>query len=421
METRLHAQQKTAPAPWFKPVRGGMLQRKCACGGSAGMAGACEECSSKRLSLQRSTRNSERETQNSGTVPSIVNEVLRSPGQPLDAETRAFMEPRFGHDFSQVHVHTDSKAAESAQAINALAYTVGRDVAFGAGQFAPHLAAGQKLLAHELTHTIQQSGDLRSSPATLEVTHPNDSTEREAVQASEMAMTGRALLQSQGSGLTIARETAAPADRTSPPPPAVPDVFVHSTELGGLSVGNFDFHFRNCAILVWVWVKFQFTKDINPIEQQAFKQRFVNAVHSVWAHTGYSLSGGERCPCGTVPIEIHVEENTKSYYHKLVDVERQTDVERRPKVISDININFETPDETIAHEFGHVLGLYDEYDGGFFENIMFWHKNQDDPKALMSSGSELRPRYFEHYRKEVQASSPKGCQYAVSSPTPPVP
>jgi hypothetical protein len=71
-------------------------------------------------------------------VPPIVNEVLRSPGQPLDAAICTFMEPRFGYDFSQVRVHTDARAAESARAVNALAYTVGRDVVFGAGQYAPY-------------------------------------------------------------------------------------------------------------------------------------------------------------------------------------------------------------------------------------------------------------------------------------------
>jgi len=89
-------------------------------------------------------------------VPDLVHDVLRSPGQPLDATTRAFMEPRFGHDFSSVRVHTDAEAAESASAVNALAYTVGRDVVFGAGQYAPRTQTGQRLMAHELSHVIQQ-------------------------------------------------------------------------------------------------------------------------------------------------------------------------------------------------------------------------------------------------------------------------
>jgi hypothetical protein len=90
--------------------------------------------------------------------------VLQAPGQPLDTATRAFMEPRFGYDFGRVRVHADVAAAESARSVNAVAYTVGRDVVFGAGQYAPGQEAGRKLLAHELAHTIQQEGAHRGAP-----------------------------------------------------------------------------------------------------------------------------------------------------------------------------------------------------------------------------------------------------------------
>jgi hypothetical protein len=90
--------------------------------------------------------------------PQIVEAGLRSPGEPLDPATRAFMEPRFGYDFSHVRVHTDSKAVESARALNAMAYTFGRDVVFGPGKFAPASPSGQRLIAHELAHVVQQSG-----------------------------------------------------------------------------------------------------------------------------------------------------------------------------------------------------------------------------------------------------------------------
>ncbi len=83
------------------------------------------------------------------------------PGQPLDGPTRAFFELRFGYDFSSVRMHREAKAAESARTVTALAYTVGNHVVFGAGQYAPESDAGRRLLAHELTHTIQQrSGGL---------------------------------------------------------------------------------------------------------------------------------------------------------------------------------------------------------------------------------------------------------------------
>jgi hypothetical protein len=90
------------------------------------------------------------------TVPPLVEAVVSSSGQPLDGATRAFMESRFGHDFSHVRVHTDRSAAESSQAMGARAYTVGRDLVFGSGEYGPGTAPGRQLLAHELSHTIQQ-------------------------------------------------------------------------------------------------------------------------------------------------------------------------------------------------------------------------------------------------------------------------
>ncbi|MDD5094271.1 MAG: DUF4157 domain-containing protein [Dehalococcoidia bacterium] len=89
-------------------------------------------------------------------VESSVTEALDSSGQPLDARTRAFMEPRFGHDFGQVRVHTDRRAAESAARIGAHAYTVGQNMVFSAGEYRPDTSQGRQLMAHELTHTVQQ-------------------------------------------------------------------------------------------------------------------------------------------------------------------------------------------------------------------------------------------------------------------------
>jgi hypothetical protein len=90
------------------------------------------------------------------SVPPIVHEVLRSPGRPLDSKTRDFMETRFGYDFSNVRVHTDDKAMKSTQLVDAKAYTLGNKIVFGVGQYSPKTAGGRFLLAHELTHVVQQ-------------------------------------------------------------------------------------------------------------------------------------------------------------------------------------------------------------------------------------------------------------------------
>lgn len=123
--------------------------------------------------------------------PSQLNEALRSGGQPLDAGTRAVMESRFGHDFSQVRVHTDERAATSADAMNALAYTVGSDIVFATGQYATDTGAGQQLIAHELAHTLQQpedqSADARSW-GSLTVADASSADERAADIAANDAL-----------------------------------------------------------------------------------------------------------------------------------------------------------------------------------------------------------------------------------------
>ena len=95
-------------------------------------------------------------------APPIVHEVLNSPGQPLHPATRAFFEPRFGHDFSQVRVHTDRKAAESARVVDASAYTVGQEIVFAKDHDQINNSAHLNLLAHELTHVVQQQTEVRA-------------------------------------------------------------------------------------------------------------------------------------------------------------------------------------------------------------------------------------------------------------------
>jgi len=170
-------------------ARSALLQRKCACGGTPGPTGECEECRKKRL--QRKIRDAKSEIRNDSRVPSIVHEVLRTPGRPLDAETRAFMEPRFGRDFSHVRVHTDAKAAESARAVNAAAYAVGSQVVFGTRQYAPRTQGGDSLMAHELAHVVQAAGNTLQA-SLLEIdTDPSSALERDAEQAAQDAITGR--------------------------------------------------------------------------------------------------------------------------------------------------------------------------------------------------------------------------------------
>jgi|WetSurMetagenome_2_1015567.scaffolds.fasta_scaffold40926_3 peptidoglycan hydrolase-like protein with peptidoglycan-binding domain len=160
------------------PAGKGILQR------------TCTRCSNKDKDENKGILQRTAVREGPSHVPPIVHEVLRSPGQSLDAGTLAFMEPRFRHDFSRVRVHTDTKAAESARAVNALAYTVGPDVVFGADQFAPATTAGKRLLAHELVHTVQQTGATGSGSLNAELGSPDDTYEQEADRSAATIMGG---------------------------------------------------------------------------------------------------------------------------------------------------------------------------------------------------------------------------------------
>lgn len=123
------------------------LQR-CSCGGTPGPGGECAACKAKRL----------------GEARSLVGATLGEAGRPLEPATRAEFERATGHDFGSVRVHTDERAARSAEAVGARAYTVGRDVVFAAGRYDPGSAVGRRLLAHELTHVRQQAGATPAGP-----------------------------------------------------------------------------------------------------------------------------------------------------------------------------------------------------------------------------------------------------------------
>ena len=118
----------------------------------------CDPCEVEELQMK------EARPQSAVEAPGSVHEVLGSPGQPLDAATRAYFDPRFGYDFSRVRVHRDDDATASARAMNARAYTVGTDVVFQTGEYTPQSSAGRRLLAHELTHVVQQSGGRAGLP-----------------------------------------------------------------------------------------------------------------------------------------------------------------------------------------------------------------------------------------------------------------
>lgn len=220
MNLRSTTQTKTSSS--FSPIQTGLLQRKCnSCGQHTIAGGECTNCQPKsglqrKLTIGASNDPLELEAdrvadqvmaaspnsvvnsappriqrfteQTAGqadmVAPASVDDVLSSPGSPLEAGLQQDMGQRFGHDFSRVRVHTGDEAARSAQELDANAYTVGHNIVFGAGLFTPGTHNGRRLLAHELTHVVQQSSSdgirvEQDSPKRETITVQRDSTNRE--------------------------------------------------------------------------------------------------------------------------------------------------------------------------------------------------------------------------------------------------
>ena len=143
--------------------------------------------------------------------PSMVKDVVNSGGgTPLAGETREFMESRLGADFGDVRVHTDSKASESARSVQAHAYTVGNDVVFQSGKYEPDSESGKRMLAHELTHVVQQrSGPVAGTPAPggIQISNPSDTFERAAESSADRVMAGGEPTPASASPASIQRES----------------------------------------------------------------------------------------------------------------------------------------------------------------------------------------------------------------------
>jgi regulator of replication initiation timing len=166
-----------------------LLHHKCACGAHTLGGGACETCKRKGVLNRKASA-----LRSAMEAPPSVFQALNSSGHSMEAPLQAFMETRFQRDFSQVRLHTDAVASDSAKDIHAHAYTVGSDIVFAQGAYQPAHPKGLHLLAHELTHVAQQSSSSATLQSKLEIADEHSDAEREADHHADAVLTPGAQL-----------------------------------------------------------------------------------------------------------------------------------------------------------------------------------------------------------------------------------
>lgn len=410
--------------------------RRCSCGGEIGPDGRCEKCRRREARLQRLAPGNANAP---ARVPGIVNEVLRSPGQPLDARTRDSMGARLGHDFSRVRIHTDARAADSARAVDALAYTVGQDVVFGDGRYAPQTRDGRRLLAHELAHTVQQSRPAAGAPAGADAAGEHD-----AERAADSVAAGRAYRPQAAAPVSIARQAAsaptaadaAPA-REKPPLPARPGI---------RGFGNF--HYKDfgrfdadvtpdmvpqpggagysCKLQIRTRVKFNQVDQPHPWPKGRFaswKREFIAMVEKHWS-TRYLLVPAAPCPnegCTSAVVYVHVEDVATSPHHEVDVLYQKPGGARSNAGVPDQSVGrFYESDvrssglihqqRTALHEAGHWFGMnhiFCDSNADFCYGIT--HGQSDD---VMGRGEFVSSRDYAPFLEVMKRAT--GCEWRTA-------
>jgi Domain of unknown function (DUF4157) len=392
----------------------GILQRKCACGRSAGLSGDCEECQGNRV--QRKSNNSTEPAE----VPPIVYEVLRSPGQPLDVATRAFLEPRLGYDFSHVRVHTDAKAAESARAVNALAYTVGNNLVFGLGQYVPGIKTGKRLIAHELTHVVQQRGRQNVGLSSVEIQPHEHASEKAAVSATDR-------VDEQGPAIQVVDHPVQLMRQPGGTPGALKSVGNVVSYDRSQFGDRFDAEVNKLAHRVTLIMSVDFTPAGWPaLENPAaklkeFKSRLKEVIERIWS-SRYGLQsichGGEDSfQARVILLTDGANPHATVYFHPDTPGGRssagdgQSALQESDVFEKEHSRYFQTqkgkpPEQrsfvqlAAAHEFGHLLGLSHPHCKG--NETQCYGVTTEEAMDVMGLGSHISPKDYAPFQRIME-------------------
>ncbi|MGZ5016904.1 MAG: eCIS core domain-containing protein [Methylobacter sp.] len=423
----------------------GVLQRKCACGNSTFASGECAECAKKKGMLQRKLsigasndpleleadriadqvmaslghsvtsraplhiqRFTRQAIEGTDTASASVDRALAGSGRPLEPALRIDMEQRFGHDFSQVRVHSDGTAEQSAKEVNANAYTVGHNIVFDSGRFAPGTHKGRRLIAHELAHVVQQSSSSMLGTIQRDEAGGGSTEFKDTVTVMSRPTSGPGVI----SG-TVTRTETAPASGSQPRQQ------IHSGEM------HVSFAPSDCSVTIPFGYNFVQAAQATgtgicedppnttkvPLLSAA---RFNRIKATVLADVNRGLNGwfdvrlsGGACPTGcadkTLPIRVVAREDTANSDTTITVVNRGG----RADAATICAASWKT--STAVHEGGHqVLGVGDEYpeqDERLRATVPQWFRRERVRRdySVMGPGPESDSRFAMFHQRHFNA------------------
>lgn len=413
-----------APAAAVTRNQGGMrLQRQCDCGQHVTSGATCGACAS-------AARKSESASPYSDAMQ-LVEHTLREPGRPLDGRLRAEMEPRFGHDFSRVRVHSDAAAAASARAVQAEAFTVGRHIVFG-NAHVPTASSSHALLAHELAHVLQQ-GDAPETPVSrLAISEPGDAAEREADTAAAAALRGSATGGAR-SERRVARQATGPAptgtNAASPapakqPPPSRPQLETNV----GLTKNGFG-HYSSeldrrlaasgqpCRLTLELLVRFLPSGPWPSGRFATWIQQFTRIVTDRWSFR-FMLApqgpcAGEPCTSATAILKVvPTTSKADNVMDLTVDWVKPSDARSNVSHMYATDVESQGSDlrkshVTASHEAGHMLGLTHVHCDSNADNC--YGETREESADVMGRGEIVTERDYETFAEAMSRHT--GCTW----------
>ncbi len=298
------------------------------------------------------------------TAAATIRQGIKSAAQPLPPSALAFMEPRFRHDLSRVRVHAGPEAAESAAAAGARAYTIGPDIVFGAGHYAPHTPAGRHLLAHELTHAVQQNFALIGE-ADETLRDSNSAAETEAARAAEAVSAGHSFSPALRSAPGVARAPAAGGDGVSfverestPYREAIYDSYEHDAKGLKSFTGEENYLLIRRPASVEVEVRIRLVSAENPqkdyMPNASLPDEWLFGIRQIWNNRFRFTNGKTSLPLVFNPRIVKGNAHFKVLVHP--GAAKKGDPTNEDNWHED-----DDPFTGIPHEFGHMLGNPDEY------------------------------------------------------------